>query len=470
MEQLENVMKDIEEINVNQRLHSMTYRKTGLYILYPFLLFVIVIVVALFKLQRDIVIELTGMISNPDAGFVVTPLSSGQIDNVLVSNHQNVNLGDILLTLDTSNIKREIYLVETDIAELNLQLTYINYFEESIIAGNNLMPSDNFGYRLRIEQHFRSLVNDGIELNHLASNRNISVATLTRQIEDLEIMLSDYQNFILIVNEEDYGWIYGWLVYVRVQEFRANLATFDDDDESPSNPTLSQSQRQQRDQQRDIFIANTRVDIEQNVFRIENDLRRLNDELQTVNRNFGHEQETLGTRELNASERLIIEIFDSRERLQNQIQTLERQLENLQEDYQNHTITANASGRFQMIEQFATGASVNFGAELGRIFDIDDENNYIQGHFPSADFNRVHLDQNVTLVLIDGDNNRHLIFGTIELISQVPISTDYGNFFTFQARIDTNNLDLALQSGMAGELNIITGRNTWWNYLINRFF
>lgn len=460
---MENILKDIEEININQKLYSMTYHKTGLYILYPFLIFIVLVIVALFIFQRDIVIELTGMISNSDGGLVVSALTSGQIDGVLVDNHQDVRNGDVLFTLDTSNVEREIYLTETEINELNLQLTYLNYFEESVISGDNLLPSDNFGYSLRVEQHFRSLQTDGVELNHLTQSRNANVESITEQINDLESLVADFQNFNRLINESSYDEIYNAVVQVRVQEFRANLETFEDDNLGPR-------QQEQADLQRDIFIAGTLVEIEQSISQFQDEIRRLNEELRTINRNFGQDREILDTRELNASEILIIEIFDSRENVLNQIQTLEIQLENLQEEYQNHTLIATSAGRFQMTDQISWGEYVNRGIELGRIFNIDSENNYILGHFDSSDFNRVSIGQTVTLVTIDGDNNRHLAFGTIDLISEAPIRMEHGSVFVFQATIDTNNSGLILRYGMTGELNIVTGRSTWWSYLINRFF
>jgi len=451
---MEDILKDIEEININRKLYSMTYRKTGLYVLYPFLIFVVLVVVALLTFQRDIVIELNGMISNPDTGLVVLPLTTGRVDNILVNNHQDVVSGDVLITFDTSEIERDIYLKNEEISELNLRLAYLNYFEESVVKGENLLPSEMFGYSLRIEQHFRNLRNGGVELNHLTQVRDTNVANITRQISELETLVVDYQNFNRIVNGLSYNRVSSEVVRVKVREFRANLATFD----------------YYTRQQRSVFVANTLLQIEQNISNHQSEIRRLNDELRVINRNFAQESGNFDNQEINASESLIIEIFDSRENVLNQIQTLERQLENLQEEYQNHTLIATADGRFQMTEQIALGSNISFGSELGRIFNISYQDNYILGQFSSSDFNRIQLGQTVTFVLMDGDNNRHLVFGTIQLIGQAPIRAEHGNIFIFHASIDTNHSDLELRYGMTGELNIITGRTSWWNYLIQRFF
>jgi len=54
----------------------------------------------------------------------------------------------------------------------------------------------------------------------------------------------------------------------------------------------------------------------------------------------------------------------------------------------------------------------------------------------------------------------------IYLVMVLNVSTEHSNLFVFQiTTIDTNNFGLILRSEMIGELNIINGANTWWNYL-----
>lgn len=100
---------------------------------------------------------------------------------------------------------------------------------------------------------------------------------------------------------------------------------------------------------------------------------------------------------------------------------------------------------------------------------INQEENFIQGYFSSEHINRIGLDQEVQFIFTDGDNNRHFISGRIEVISQEPLNTENGNFFILKASIDPDSTPI-LQYGVSGELNILTGRTTYFRYLISRFF
>lgn len=456
---MENIIRDIEEISTSQKLYHLTYSKMGLYIIYPFLALIIFIVIVLFAFRRDMVIELTGMISNVEAGLSVAPNVSGEIVHIAVTNHQEVESGGVIIMLDTSDIEREIDRKEADIEELNRHLVYLDYFETSIIEGENLLPSDSFGYSLRVEQHFRSLENDDSELNHLTQTRDGAISSVSNRISNLENLILDYQNFERLVNGLTYDTISSAIVREKINDFRVNLEVFNNKDED-----------EERERQKSTFVANTLLQIEQNISDFREEIRGLNEELTSLNRNFERDRESFSHNSLNASESLIIEIISTRESISRQIEEAEIELSLLHNDYENHVIVATADGQFQMTEQLTLGQTVGARSEIGRIINLDETYNYITAHFPSEDFNRVSLNQEVKLIITDGDNNRHQIFGNINLISESAMPTEHGNFFTLQAIINSEHSDLILRDGVMGELNIITGRTTIIRYLINKFF
>lgn len=105
---MNTVEKNIEKINIEHQLFNTMYRKTGLYIIYPFLLIIILLMVSLFFIEKDLVIELTGTISNPHTGFILSNSLTGNIDEIYIDNHQNVNAGDIILKLNSEEIENRI--------------------------------------------------------------------------------------------------------------------------------------------------------------------------------------------------------------------------------------------------------------------------------------------------------------------------------------------------------------------------
>jgi len=447
-------MKDIEELSTSNRLQGMMYKKTGLYLLYPFLMFVVAITVGLFIFQRDLVISLTGMISNPEVGTIMISNVSGVIDDVFVRNNQEITAGETLLVLDKTDILRAMRYQQDEINDYEERLDYLNVFEQSIVSGENLLPSDAFGFSLRLEQHFRLLQSDGVALNHLTTTRNQNVGRLTSEISRLETLVADYQNFNRLVSDLDYQPIINGTVDQQVREFRTRLRTFNAD---------------MRDERR-IFIATTQSQISQNIANRQSEIRALNQELQNIDRSYQHETASFDGHELNASESLIIEIFSLRENVLIQLYELERQMAALRRDYDAHTIVSTVNGRFIMKEELAIGQAISSHNEFGRIINVNQEDNYILSYFPSADFSRMTIDQTVILTLVDGNHERHLVQGSIRMIGETPIHTEQGNQFILEASIDKPASDLMLRYGMVGELNVITGRTSWWNYLVRRLF
>ena len=449
-----DLYKEIEDLHIRQQIHYLTYRKTGLYVLYPFLALVIIVVCSLFLFRRDVVIELTGMISNPESGLVVASMVSGQIEYLAFNNHSDVSYGDVLIILNTNEIERQLRDKQADIEELYRHLSYINQFENSIMNGENLLESDAFGYRFRVEQHLRLLENEGIELAYMSQVRDENRQFISSQLSTLESLITDYQNFNHLVNGLSYEPIHDDVVHMKVNDFSVHLNTF-------TSETADQRQR---------FIANTLLSNEQRIASLRDEVRNLNQELMNVDRTFYHDGEIIDRHTLSANEDLLFEIFEIREGLLTQLSTYERDHDLLREQYNKHTITALSDGRFQLSEEMTLGQTVQAYSEIGRLINLNSTHHYISSHFSSIDFSRIRTGQEVRLVLTDGDNNRQMVTGQIETISKLPTQTQQGNFFTFQASINRDTSNLFLQYGMTGELHIITGRTTIFRYLVNRFF
>lgn len=193
-------------------------------------------------------------------------------------------------------------------------------------------------------------------------------------------------------------------------------------------------------------------------------------ELSGLDRGLERERGSLDRNNLNASERLLLEIFDIRDSVSTRLSNDERELKLLMEQYENHTVRATASGYFQLAENITIGNSISAHSEIGRLVDPNVSDSHIVGFFPSSDFNRVRAGQEVRFILVDGDNNRHPLSGRIKVISQLPTRTEQGNLFMLQATMNREMPDFYLQYGMTGELNVITGRTTIFRYLLNRFF
>ncbi|MCL1948794.1 MAG: hypothetical protein FWF59_03590 [Turicibacter sp.] len=497
---------DVEELHTQQKIHYLTYRKTGFYVLYPFLALLALTAIALLYFQRDIVIELNGMVSNTEAGQVIASSVAGQIEEITVNTLQFVDENDVLIQLDTTEIQRQIDLRQDEIDLLEDNLLYLGYFEESIANGRNLLPSDAFGYYSRVEHYLRNMESDGVELNLSAVEGESSRHQINSRITQLEHLIGDYESFRRIVDGLSYDSIRDEVVSSRVADFRANLGTLDYYTRNdytdyyytrheipafrgepdiygyyeyiPASYEYVRGERTgyyySRDDsawdRRNIFLSNTRVQIQQTISNFRDEIRSLNSELSGLDRGLERERGSAGRNSLNASERLLMEIFEIRDRLSTQLDNYEREMVRFLEQYEHHTVRATGSGYFQLAEGMAIGNTLNAHSEIGRLIDPEQSGHYLVGFFPASDFNRVRVGQDVRFILVDGDNNRHPIGGRIEVVSQLPTRTEQGNHFMLHATMSREIPGLYLQYGIMGELNVITGRTTIFRYLINRFF
>jgi len=497
-----NIYDEIEELQAQNKIHYLNYKKTGLLVLYPFLILLTTTIIALIFIRRDVVIELTGVISNSESGIVVPVKVTSQVEAIYVTRLQHVNYGDVLMRLDTDSITRSIELQSNEINILEDKLMYLDYYEKSIIYGENIMPSNQFGYYFRVENHLRDISNLSEEIDLSTVEHHSGRNQITTRITQVENLIRDYENFLRIVDGDQNYSITDRVVRTKADDFKANLEMFDyytrreretyeyeriylpiledslyDEDYEQKYEyvrVINTEYYYEKDEaiynQLNLFIINNRLNIQQILSTYRNELRTLNNELSAINRNIERDQGSLDRNSLTASERILLEIFELKEVVQNQLTIYERELSSLLERYDEHTITAPATGNFHLSDHITLGNIVNSHSEIGRIIDGETEGSYIISFVNTTDINRFNVGQATRFTLIDGDNNRYPVSGTLDIIGHMPIQTEVGNMFMIQSLVDTDFGHVNLHYGMTGTLNVITGRTTILRYWINRLF
>ena len=438
----------MEEMNTDYELFRLMYKKTGLYIVYPFLLLLVLIVAGLLWAERELTIEMHGVVSSRDDSRLIFSDISGRVSKIYVNNHQKITVGDTILTLDTGDIQEEIIEQERDRDELIQRLLYLETFKISVEEGENRFSTNTFGYRTRLTLHLAEIQRVRTDDTYATSVNEMTLGQISARVVERERRMQDYRSFNSLVRGEAYQPFVTSLVHAKVNEY------------------LFQFSRLETDEERTAHRRGAIVQNEQHILALQEEINALNVEreaLETENER-GDTQQTLSQMRTT----LISEIETLDEETRNQLRLVESELDLLRSDYTSHTILSSHDGLFYSVEPLSVGNTINSSERIGRVL-TENEERYLRVYMPGEDRNRVLVNQKVRFATTDGNNEQQFMQGEIVAIHTEPVQTESGNFFITEVELEGNSTS-DLHYGMIGEVLVITGHTNYFRYFWDMFF
>lgn len=152
-------MKDINSIKVENGLYKKKYNKTGIYIIYPFITFLVIFLLFIFFGEKEVSIEVPSSINTYGPTLQVQSQVDGIIDKVNVDNGEYVSAGDIIIEVNSQQIKKEIGNNNEELEGLYIDLDNIKSFEKSVNEGINYIPEDVYEYQNKYSNYIIQIEN-----------------------------------------------------------------------------------------------------------------------------------------------------------------------------------------------------------------------------------------------------------------------------------------------------------------------
>ncbi|WP_017795744.1 HlyD family efflux transporter periplasmic adaptor subunit [Oceanobacillus kimchii] len=141
-------MVDINSIKVESEIYKKKYSKTGLIIIYPFLIFIVVLLLFLFLADKEVYIEVPSSVNTYSSSTDIKSKVEGVVQSINVKNGDYVEAGDIIMEIDSQETKEEIKNIEQEIDRLNIEKSNIDNFKKSVVEKSNYLSEDNIEFQI----------------------------------------------------------------------------------------------------------------------------------------------------------------------------------------------------------------------------------------------------------------------------------------------------------------------------------
>jgi len=463
-------LEKLSEIRTSKDILHKQYSKTGLYVMYPFLCLLLLLVLFLFFAKKEIVIEGIGSIDTSEIGTDIQVQTSSQITEIYAQNNAIVTQGDILLKLDSTLLENEIENTQNAIENQAYQIELLNLFQQSVVEGHGYLENDDFGYKSQFENYLtqvetlkisssQNTTNNRNNQNSLAGQRNI----INQQIAEENSFIQDYRIFRDVVNTNP-ATIPNTSTAIVATQINTYLHEINNiPTEEDAVPTSGNSIEQ--------IKLTTLSSIEEKISAHQATILQLENSLVLINENLKNVDNTVATNDLSI-EGLKLNILSSIEvslaDYNNAKEELELNLQAYETNLEKYTIRATADGKLEFENTLLTGTTLTEGTSLGKIINTENENLYVTAYVPSADILGVEKGQAVTFRVISSKNGKRQTYtGEITNIGTEPMTSEAGSYYIIECTLDSLT---DLPYGVTGELYIITGKTTYLNYVWKLLF
>jgi Membrane-fusion protein len=161
------------------------------------------------------------------------------------------------------------------------------------------------------------------------------------------------------------------------------------------------------------------------------------------------------------------------EKAKTQLLQLNNSINGLKIENGEYTVKAPKSGILHINDEYQGNKYINPGVEVAQIYPNIKEQDYvkIESYIPADDISSIKKEQEMRFKVAKNMTKPLILSGKIMNISVAPINSNKGNFYKVSAlaKIDSSERKL-LKYGMDGNVSIITGRTTFFNYYKNKLF
>lgn len=414
--------------------------------------------------KREITVTGIGTLEATQLVPTIQATANSAIKKNYLSEGKYVKKGQTLLVYNNVLNRNKLKLYQQQLKQSQRQSIALKTLKEGITANqDSFKQDDSFGYRAMLQSYLKQRQIYQTENQMLAQkesstkNKQANLIQTEQQVVDRNNSnLQAYQNLYTAINQgkgyassAKYSYIY--------QEYKSKLSNLNavSDKSELKDETLSDIQEQIDSLQDSVASAKVQVEELQ-------DFDSTNFSVTTNNQKI----QTLQDDQLNTVAQDLIKVQQSLKEINNNITTLKS-------ENREYTVTAPKTGVLHIDNEYQGTKYVSSGTVIASVYPILRKQKFleIRSYISTTDISAIKIGQNIRFKISRNVPKSIVINGRINKISVSPITVNHGSYYVITSRAKiTNQKKNVLKYGMSGNLSVITGKKTFFNYYKDKFF
>lgn len=445
----------------------------------------------------EMVATSSGMIRPNEAVGTVSSLQSGVVKEVNYYNGQKVCAGDVLLTVDTTQLELQLDSLNDTAQDYKYQIQMIGKFLGGIETGENPFSSDangeEFPYYIQFRDYLLQLKNTQNNLTYDAQQTQASIETLTSQIEALETQLAGWKSYkTSIAHGKNFSKAYPehdnmYRLYVASMEalksdYEAQKkqieASIPEDQQKEKLAELKASYESAKEQeyyQAVIQIDTTIQSLETEIASAKASLQQYQSAKEQYEKNLDESGEALSVSITEVEQ--IASLLNQRQTIQAQLEEVEAQVMQVEEQIRQGLVTAQCDGTISAMQTLVAGDIVSSGTTVATIIPQNENAHKVQLYVSNGDIANIEVGDTVKYNIAALPSSQYgTVNGTVTNISADTMiqNGQYSGYYLVECTIDPSTMVNhegnagAVSAGMQVEAKIVTQEKTILRYLLEK--
>lgn len=408
--------------------------------------------------KREITVTGIGTLEATQLVPTIQATANSAIKRNYLSEGKYVKKGQILLVYNNVLNRNKLKLYQQQLKQTQQQNIALKTLKKGITTNqDSFKQDDSFGYRAMLQSYLKQRQIYQTENQMLAQKENSTkskqaslIQTEQQVVDRNNSNLQAYQNLYTAINQgksydssAKYSYIY--------QEYKSKFNNLDaaSDKNELKDETLSDIQEQIDSLQNSVASAKVQVEELQNFDSTNFSVTTNNQKMQTLQDD-----------QLNTMAQDLIKVQQSLKEISNNIATLKS-------ENREYTVTAPKTGVLHIDNEYQGTKYVSSGTAIATIYPVLKKQKFleIKSYISTTDISTIKIGQNIRFKISRNVPKSIVVNGRINKISVSPITINHGSYYviTSRAKITNQQKDL-LKYGMSGNLSVITGKKTFFNY------
>ena len=439
--------------------------------------------------EVDYFIKASGVVRPGESVSTISTLMTGRVDTLNISEGDQVKKGDLLLKIDTADLKQSLSAYEKEKQRIETENIYLKRLEESISNGENLFDKshlDESAYYLKYEKYVFDLQslseqyrNTSADTDNAADNAAISAESIKSQLAKYREELTGLKTLKNSVETDSDMFADKSSVYaLQYSEYKTSIITYDSNisqkqaEMDNAKPLFHAGGISHSDYdnicrsfenaklEKERYISEFRFNLEQSISNAEKNISDLEYSLKSQNQSYSSYLE-ISHDETLAAENMKLEmlsgIADSIKSNETSIISIDKQISDIELNIKNAEVIAPIDGTVNMYADLNTADLVQSGQTIATIVPDTNGAYKLTMYLSSADISEAEIGQSVRLRFAAYPYQEYgELSGTVKSISTDVRSSENGmSYYVAEVSID-NTMGLELVSRMECEARVVT--------------
>lgn len=464
------IIIDMEEMSDSTEVYGSRPSSILSGVIYCLCVLLIVAMIWMNFFQIDEVVRSSGMVKNNNVTATISSLASGKIAEYMMEDDTYVEVGTILLQLDTSEAEMQKDHIETELNILNNKIQILEAYLKELSGEQGVLNVQRSNpYYAQYENRLSlvrsncaaiGLETQGVRQQYSANIKNLKSAIQRSITEEkklaqmLECVKARKNTF------ETTDLYYYSTVENYINTYQTTSIKYDMD--MQKEEVLGKLE-----QEMIASVEQSLLSAQANTTELEASMNQAETELNSINSG----QEDLSKEQVVENE--ISTVYSELNTYISQKKEYEKSLQSLAYTIEQSTVVAQRSGFLNLFQENAIGDYIAGGTQLGSIVPVGDGIYKIQIYLDNQDIGKLQEGASVKYEIGAYPSSEYgQATGTITKVSEdLKINQDTGKgYYLAEATIvlPESNSEMVLKQGMAVEAKVIVGQKSVMNFLLEK--